>query len=180
MENDAGGIDGFAHARLDGLMQQFARLTQYDAVEFLHEMPGSSWDRLPACLRILSGSPPFGDEPACFEPTREAGDVLMSETGWKPVPRSSRICRRKFSTARRKHSVTSDRGCCRSQPATVSLFSSSVTEGRFRSSSCFGSDINFTCAQRWFPVSATRTGWPSPSVEVNLACRRKPFTRPAA
>jgi len=149
--------------------------------------PESSWDRLPACLRILSGSPPFGDEPACFGPTREGGDVLMSETGWKPVPRSSRICRRKFSTARRKHSVTSDRGCCRSQPATVSLFSNSVTEGRFQSSSCFGSDIIFALlgppreAESLLRVSGTAPvlcgrdvdRMAFPTFEVNLACRRK-------
>ena len=40
VQNDAGGVDGLAHARLDGLTKQFARLTQYDAVEFLHESAG--------------------------------------------------------------------------------------------------------------------------------------------
>jgi hypothetical protein len=65
VEDDAGGIDGLAHARLDGLTKQFARLTQYDAVEFLHERAGifveqaSSLflydvrDRLEACPTVI-------------------------------------------------------------------------------------------------------------------------------
>jgi hypothetical protein len=53
----------------------------------------------------------------------------------------------------------------------VSLFSNSVTEGRFRSNSCFGSDIILPGAALIL-CERNPDRMTSPSFEVNLACSR--------
>ena len=97
VQDDAGGVDGFAHVRFGGVLEKFFRLRQ----------------------RRLGGD------------RRRAAAAASS---W-------RICSRNPASARRRHSVTSGCGCCRSQPAAVSLFSNSVMAGSARSNSCFWSGM---------------------------------------